>query len=59
MHLLQQQFNNDDDDDDDDVISIKISKLTQHVGRKKRTAKRLCVPNVAGLLLVRFFSIFT
>ena len=54
MHLLQQQLKNDNDHDhdDDDVISINISRLTQHVGRKKRTPKRLCVTNVAGLLLV-------
>ena len=31
-----------------------FSEFTQQDGRKKRTAKRLCVTNVAGLLLACF-----
>ena len=35
------------------------SEFTQQDGRKKRTAKRLCVTNVTGLLLACFVVIFT
>ena len=36
------------------------SEFTQQDGRKKRTAKRLCVTNVTGLLLLAcFVVIFT
>ena len=36
------------------------SELTQQGGRKKRTAKRLCVTtNVTGLLLACYVVIFT
>ena len=35
------------------VLSVlNITELTQQDGREKRTAKRLCVTNVTGLLLV-------
>ena len=34
--------------------SFNISEFTQLDGRKKRTAKRLSVTNVTGLLLARF-----
>ena len=40
------------------VIAI-ISEFTQQDGRKKRTAKRVCVINVSGLLLASFVVIFT
>ena len=33
--------------------------LTEQDGRKKRTAKRLCVTNMTGLLLACFVVIFT
>ena len=33
---------------------FNISEFTQQDGRKKRTAKRLSVINVAGILLARF-----
>ena len=36
----------------------KISEFTQQDGRKKRTAKCLCVTNVTGLLLMCFLVIF-
>ena len=36
-----------------------ISEFTQQDGRKKRTAKQLCVTNVTGLSLVGFLVIFT
>ena len=48
-------MNEDDDDDDDD----DNSEFTQHDGRKKRTAKRLCVTNVTGLLFMCFVVTFT
>ena len=48
-------MNEDDDDDDDD----DNSEFTQHDGRKKRTAKRLCVTYLTWLLLKRFVVIFT
>jgi len=35
------------------------SEFTQQDGRKKRTAKHLCVTNVTGLLLAFFVVIFT
>ena len=35
------------------------SEFTQQDGRKKTTAKRLCVTNVTGLLLMCFVVIFT
>ena len=38
---------------------VYISEFTQQDGRKKRTAKRLCVSNVTGLLLACFVMIFT
>ena len=34
------------------------SEFTQQEGRKKRTAKRLCVTNVTGLLLGTFVVVF-
>ena len=34
------------------------SEFTQRDGRKKRTAKRLCVTNVTGLLLGSFVVVF-
>ena len=36
-----------------------ISEFTQQDGRKKRTAKQLCVTNVTRLLPVGFVVIFT
>ena len=36
-----------------------VSEFTQQDVRKKRTAKRLCVTNVTGLLLACFVVIFT
>ena len=36
-----------------------ISEFTQQDGRKKRTAKCLCVTNVTGLLLACYVVIFT
>ena len=42
------------------VIRLEvISEFTQQDSRKKRTAKRLCVTHVTGLLLPRFVFIFT
>ena len=42
------------------VIRLEvISEFTQQNSRKKRTAKRLCVTHVTGLLLPRFVFIFT
>ena len=38
---------------------VVISEFTQQDGRKKRTAKRLCITNVTGLLLTCFVVIFT
>ena len=35
------------------------SEFTQQDGRKKRTAKRLCVTNMTGLSLACFVVIFT
>ena len=35
------------------------NEFTQHDGRKKRTAKHLCVTKVTGVLLGCFFGIFT
>ena len=35
------------------------SELTQQDGRKKRTAKHLCVTNMTSLLLMCFVVIFT
>ena len=37
----------------------ETSKFTQQEGTKKRTAKRLCMTNVTGLLLASFVVIFT
>ena len=37
----------------------ETSKFTQQEGKKKRTAKRLCMTNVTGLLLASFVVIFT
>ena len=39
--------------------SSNIGEFTQQDVRKKRTAKRLCVTNVTGLLLACFVLIFT
>ena len=39
--------------------SLAISQFTQQDGRKRRTAKRLCVTNVTGLLLACSVVIFT
>ena len=39
--------------------SSNISEFTQGDCRRKRTAKRLCVTNVTGLLLACFVVIFT
>ena len=41
------------------VIVRYIREFTQQDGRKKRTAKQLCVTNVTGLSLVGFLAIFT
>ena len=42
------------------VLSFFInSEFTQQDGRKKRTAKRLCVTNVTGLLLAVYVVILT
>ena len=42
------------------VIGLEvISEFTQQDSRKKRTAKRLCVTHVTGLLLACFVFIFT
>ena len=38
---------------------LNISEFTQQDGRKRRTAKRLCVTNVTGLLLACSVVIFT
>ena len=38
---------------------LHISEFTQQDGRKKRTAKQLCVTNVTRLLPVGFVVIFT
>ena len=35
------------------------NEFTQQDGRKKRTAKHLCVTKVTGVLLGFFFGIFT
>ena len=40
-------------------VTQAISEFTQQDGRKKRTAKRFCVTNVTGLLLMCFVVIFT
>ena len=40
-------------------FSFNISEFTQQGGRKKRTAKRLRVTNVTGLLFTCFVVIFT
>jgi len=40
------------------VSNRVIDEFTQHDGRKKRTAKRLCVTKVTGLLLGRFVVFF-
>ena len=40
-------------------MQYDISEFTQQDGRKKRTARRLCVTNVTGLLLMCFVVIFT
>ena len=44
-----------------DIISngYNISEFTQQDGRKKRTAKCLCVTNVTGLFLACYVVIFT
>ena len=39
--------------------SSNIGEFTQQDVRKKRTAKRLCMTNVTGLLLTRFVVIVT
>ena len=41
------------------VVSSDNSEFTQQDGGKKRTAKRLCVTNVTGLLRMCFVVIFT
>ena len=41
------------------ALFLSNSEFTQQDGRKKRTAKRLCVTNVTGLLLACFVVIFT
>ena len=42
------------------VIGLEvISEFTQQDSRKKRTAKRLCVTNMPGLLRACFVVIFT
>ena len=42
-----------------DMLQARINKFMQQDGRKKRTAKHLCVTNVTGLLLACFVEIFT
>ena len=39
-------------------LQTDISEFTQRDGRKKRTAKRLCVTNVTGLLLGSVVVVF-
>ena len=39
-------------------LQTVISEFTQQDGRKKRTAKRLCMTNVTGLLLGSFVVVF-
>ena len=41
------------------LLISDISEFTQQDGKKKRTAKRLCVTNVTVLLLACFVVIFT
>ena len=41
------------------ILLEVISEFTQQDSRKKRTAKRLCVTHVTGLLLPRSVFIFT
>ena len=36
------------------AAAVVISEFTKQDGRKKRTAKSLCVTNVTGLLLASF-----
>ena len=40
------------------ALCSHISEFTQQDGRKKRTAKHLCVTNMTGLLLACFVVIF-
>ena len=42
-----------------DLLQACISEFMQKNGRKKRTAKHLCVTNMTGLLLVCFVETFT
>ena len=42
-----------------DMLRVCVSEFMQQDGRKKRTAKHLCVTNVTGLLLACFVEIFT
>ena len=42
-----------------DSVQYDTSEFTKQSGRKKRTAKRLCVTKVTGLLLMCFVVIFT
>jgi len=40
------------------LLRKDTNEFTQQEGRKKRTAKRLCVTNVTGLLLGTFVVVF-
>ena len=41
------------------TVPVKTSEFTEQDGRKKRTAKRLYVTNVTGLMLACYVVIFT
>ena len=42
-----------------DSVQYETSEFTKQNGRKKRTAKHLCVTKVTGLLLMCFVVIFS